>query len=215
MRRSSSARRRLRWLPALTCGFALTAIVLPPLATACPPCSELCGRVIAHGTSPSGEPWRIKVSHLPAGRTQPPSAVFRFSNGPCATVGYINVISLSTLTHFAFSALDGDGPEANISGVSGIGVRLLVARFADNSRVVIRPQMAPRTLRKRWPWLRRVGVFNKFLPSRSPLRELAACDARLRPLASVGGRNERPLYALLGVAVGKRARTLCRQGVIE
>jgi hypothetical protein len=207
-----SALRRLRLLTPLAVIGTAAALCLPTIASACP-CSEFCGRVLAHGSSAYGVPWTIKASLEPPRPEQRAFAQFHFSSGACGTYrnGYFKGLRLPIHPRFAFSALQGFGehPEADLSGVTHARVRTLIARLDDGSLLEIHPFSAPPSLRERWPWLRRVRVFDHYYPGAARVVELTACDAGDRPIARTATRKHLPLAALAAQGLGQRAQGFC------
>lgn len=188
-RRLVRMRRRLRRC-ILVLSFGGTAALLSTGSAAACPCSEFCGPVIDHGSTLYRVPWRITAFERPAIGPQPPSAEFRFSTGPCGNdngAGYFAAFDLPISRRLAFRALAGSSvdefPESDLSGITSRRATTLILRLSDGSSEVIRPQLAPADLRRRWPWLNRVRAFDAYFESGLKPAGLAACDSRGRLIA--------------------------------
>jgi hypothetical protein len=213
MNRSTTGRlvRRFALLMTLS-GLAFVACA--GAASACP-CSEFCGPVIDHGSTPHGVPWRITAFERPAIGPQPPTAEFQFSIGACGEYregGYGVGFSLPISRQFAFSANSGsDFDEFTESGLSGLATsraRTLILRLTDGSTLLVHPQLAPADLRRRWPWLKVLRVFDVYFPTGARPASLAACDGRRHLIA----RQTASRYFSFEAAVraGVHASRVCR-----
>lgn len=184
-------------------------------AVACP-CSEFCGSVIDHGSTLSGMPWRIKAAERPPIGPQPATAEFQFSTGACGSyegAGYTADFALPISPRFAFSAISGGGfggaPEADLSGVTTGRAATLILRRDDGSSLTIHPRRAPDRLLRRWPWLRRVRVFDTYFAAGSKPSSLTACDVRNHVIATQAADRYFSFDATLRSGVG--SSRLCEE----
>jgi hypothetical protein len=183
MNRSTTVRLVRRFvLPWTLSGLAFAASAGG--ASACP-CSEFCGPVIDHGSTPHGVPWRITAFERQAIGPQARAAEFHFSTGACDEYkesGYFVGFSLPVSPRFAFSATSGSDldefPESDLSGLTTSRARTLILGFTDGSTLLVHPQLAPPDLRRRWPWLKRLRVFDLYFATGPRPASLAACDGR-------------------------------------
>jgi len=167
--------------------FALTAAFAPVGASACP-CSESCGHVVAHGSSLYGVPWRITAATRPStGRG--PSAEIHFSIGACgeySEAGYFAGMDLPLPRSPFFMANSGieidSYPEGDLSGRTSQGITKLSVKMDDGETLVVKPQRAPRGLRRNLPWLNRLRFFDEFFPAGQRPTEIVAFDKQGRIL---------------------------------
>jgi hypothetical protein len=205
------------------CGLVVllsgTAVLFGASSAAACPCSEFCGPVIDHGSTLYRVPWRITAFERPAIGPQPTSAEFRFSTGPCGNdegAGYFATFDLPISRRFGFSALSGAGvdefPESDLSGLTNRRATTLILRLTDGSVVVIHPQLAPADLRRRWPWLNRVRMFDVYFESGPRAESLAACDRSGRLIARKADTGYFSLEAAVGTgAGGAGSNRICRR----
>jgi hypothetical protein len=172
------------WLAALPVALGLW---MASAASACP-CTEFCGRVVAHGSSLYGVPWRVTASTRHVVGTGP-TAELEFSIHACgeySEAGYGVSFRLPApkwpfVLSVAGSELD-DHPEADLSGFTSNRVLRMDLRMSDGTTIETAPRTAPPRLFSRLPWLRRLRFFDQFFP------------AGIRPVAAtVYGRGGREL----------------------
>lgn len=171
---------------------ALVFAWLPGAAPACA-CGEFKGVVVAHGTSPGGEPWRIKATGPTVGRAGNRSVEFYFSTGSLEgydKVGLFKGMSLPISKRFVLSANAGSNVlgENSLGGVAGRRAVTLVIGLSSGERLRVAPTLAPEELRLRFPWLQRLRFFKSFSGDASPLW-VKAFDHRGRPLG--GAKSDR------------------------
>lgn len=130
--------------------------------------------LVAHGTSPHGMPWRIRMGEERFGGPQPVQATLWFSlgrPGECEECGYFSTFPLPVPRSYAFHFVPGSDlgthSEADVSGTAGTRVARLVATMSDGSALEIETQLAPSALRDRFRWLRRLRFFDAFFPEGS------------------------------------------------
>ncbi len=157
-------------------------MLMPTGASACP-CHEFCGRVVAHGSSLYGVPWRITA----ATRHQPSSAAstaeLNFSTHACGEYsesGYSTGFRLPFTRDAFFSADTGtqidSHPEGDLSGVTSRGIVKLALKMSDGSTLSIYPRLAPRRLWRTLPWLRRLRFFDQYFQAGAKPQEVIAFD---------------------------------------
>lgn len=152
---------------------------------------------VARGKSIHGVPWRIQARRVPATAGQRRALEVHFSIGKGNNgSGYFKGLSLPLRRSFVLSANVGTEidpyPEGDLSGVARPLVRKIVARMSDGTALTIRPRLAPKRLRKRYPWSRSLRYFDAFFPAGlKPLR-VVAYDRKGRRLA--GGKNRRGVF---------------------
>jgi heat shock protein HslJ len=160
---------------------------LPSAAPACA-CGDFRGVVVADGASPSGQPWRIKVSRPSVDKAGSRTVEFYFSTGLLdgyEHVGYFKRVALPISKQFVLSANAGSDAvgENDLSGLAGRRAVALVVGLSNGDQVTVAPQLAPERLRRRFPWLQRLRFFDGFLGDASPVW-VRALDHRGRQLAS-------------------------------
>jgi hypothetical protein len=172
------------WLAALPVAVGLWAA---SAASACP-CAEFCGRVVAHGSSLYGVPWRITASTRRIAGSRP-TAELEFSVHACgeySEAGYSSSFGLPA-PRWPFLIADPGSeidayPESDLSGFTSNRVMRLGLRMSDGTTIDALPEPAPRRLFRQLPWLRRLRFFDQFFA------------AGIRPVAvTVFGRGGRAL----------------------
>lgn len=150
------------------CAVALLAVLalLPSTAPACA-CGEFRGSVVAHGLTPSGEPWRIKAARPTVDSAGRRSIEFYFSVGSLGGyehVGFFKGMAFPIANRFVLSANAGSDVlgDNDLSGVAGRRAATLVVGLSTGERLHIAPQLAPEKLRLRFPWLRGLRFFDEF-----------------------------------------------------
>jgi hypothetical protein len=154
-----------------TIGISLALLFVPANSPACG-CGPTSRFVVAHGTSPNGASWQIKVDERPGSVTFPRYAQFHFSAGPAGEsngLGYFSSMPLPIFPAFVFHAVSGNGVYPDLEGdVSGYARRRavrLVARMSAGTPIEIETQRPPANLSKRFPWLRGLVFFDQFYPA--------------------------------------------------
>lgn len=177
------------------CAVALLAVLalLPGTAPACA-CGEFRGSVVAHGLTPSGEPWRIKAARPTVDSAGRRSIEFYFSVGSLGGyehVGFFKGMALPIPKRFVLSANAGSDVlgENDLSGVVGRRAVTLVVGLSTGEQLRITPQLAPEKLRLRFPWLRGLRFFDEFFSRDARPLSVKALDHRGRPLG--GAKSDR------------------------
>jgi hypothetical protein len=180
----------------------VAAALVASSASACR-CTEFCGRVVAHGSSLYGVPWRITAATLPATAHQGATAEIHFSIGACgeySEAGYSSSLELPLPRQPFVSADRGsdldDYPESDLSGLTSRGVTELVLRMSDGTTMSVEPQLAPRSLWRLMPWLRGLRFFDVFYTAGVEAIEVDAYDRTGRLLG--GTRANHGLFHWYG-----------------
>jgi hypothetical protein len=184
-----------RKIPVLLVLSVAALAALAGSARACP-CQEFCGQVAAHGSSLYGVPWRITANQRPITphSKQLPTGELNFSIGDCGapneverapgievgSVGWSTGILLPLSSRFGLSVGSGSEvdpyPESDLSGFVTRRATTLLVAMSEGAPLVIRPRLAPAELRRRWPWLGRLRLFDAFFPAGPVPLHVAACD---------------------------------------
>jgi hypothetical protein len=148
-------------------------------ASACA-CGEFRGVVVAHGTSPNGMWWRIKATRLHH-KGQEDRLLVHFSYGePEAEGGYFSEMPLPVPPKFVLTADSGGGDEENpqrdISGITAARAVELQVEMNDGEVLVVRPELPPRSLRRRFGWLHGLRFFDAFYSAPEEPRLVKAFD---------------------------------------
>lgn len=165
---------------------------LPGEAPACA-CGEYRGAVVAHGTSPNGMWWRIKASRL-RHKGQEDRLLVHFMYGePEAEGGYFNEMALPVPPQFVLSADAGGGgeedPERDISGTTAARAVELQVEMNDGEVMVVRPELPPRSIRRRFGWLHGLRFFDAFYSAPEEPKLVTAFDQSGRVLGRSNGRH--------------------------
>lgn len=157
------------FLAALAMAAALLTGAGSSSACACGPSARF---LVAHGTSPHGAPWRIKVAERPGSAHFPKTAEFQFSSGKAEEdkgLGYFTSFPLPIPPSFVVDVTTGDGVypelEADTSGFARARAVRLVLKMSAGPPIEIETQRAPEKLRARFPWLRGLVFFDQFYPA--------------------------------------------------
>lgn len=161
----------------------VAALAVPAGASACP-CREFCGKVVAHGSSLYGVPWRITAATRTEGSMGPSSAELTFSVHACGEYsesGYGMGFSLPFTSRAPFFSADSGSeidayPEGDLSGVTSRGIVRLALKMSDGSTIFAQPQLAPRRLWSSLPWVRRLRFFDQFFAADLRPLEVVAFD---------------------------------------
>ena len=152
--------------------LGLTLLLMAPSTSPACACGPEARFVVAHGTSPNGAPWRIKVDQMAATPGQGRSALFEFTSGDpddSNGSGYFSSIGLPISRALVFHAVSGSGVypelEGDVSGFAQGRAARLVAKMTDGSFVEIETHRAPKKLHRRFPWLRGLVFFDQFYPA--------------------------------------------------
>jgi hypothetical protein len=155
----------------------------PAGATACA-CGEFNGKVVAHGTSLYGVPWRIKASRLPRDSATGPAVLVDFSiaaKDEYSEAGWGTVFALPVAPAFLLSAKTGVEidryPEGDFSGVTDGRVETLIVTMSEGEPLTIHPQLAPTGFRRNLPWLRGLRFFDEFYAAGRRPVAIAALDS--------------------------------------
>jgi hypothetical protein len=175
------------WLAALP---VAAAMLMPAAASACP-CHEFCGRVVAHGSSLYGVPWRIKAATRPEGATGRSTAEISFSVHACgeySEAGYSMGLPIPLADHLFFRADAGADidayPEGDLSGLTSRGIVELEVRMSDGETLIVHPHLAPHRLWRVLPWLRGLRFFDAFFAAGVKPLEVIAFDRAGHAVAS-------------------------------
>ncbi len=107
--------------------------------------------------------------------------------GDYSGVGYFSVVPLPLRPSFVFRANAGSEidsyPESDLSGIASKRVATLVVAMTSGDSLTIHPSLAPRHLRKRFPWLRGLRFFDVFFPADREPRLVTAFDRSGQVLA--------------------------------
>lgn len=120
------------------------------------------GPRVAHGVSPQGVPWQIR------GKQAHGAVTFSFEVAPpgYSDAGYFSTFELPISDDFIFTADTGSDLSPRREGdLSGITSREVVAMNVDMSRgpeLGIKPRLAPKAVRAKYPWARQLRFFNQF-----------------------------------------------------
>lgn len=163
-------------------------------------CGEFRGVVVAHGKSPYSVPWRIKARFAPATKTRPRAFEAHFSigeKGSYAGAGYFTGIHLPLHPAFSFTALTGgeaEGfPGGDVSDLVRRSIARLIVEMSDGELVETKPTFAPLAKRKRYIWLRGMGVYQVFYAAHQGVRTITAYDRSGR-MVDVRHRNRRGIF---------------------
>ena len=145
---------------------ACALLLAPATAPACG-CNPSGVFVVAHGSSPTGVPWRWKVREmLTLDRRR--QALLNFSSGsPSDGGGFGSGLGLPLRKGFVVHAvssgllLPGEG-EPNLAGFARRKAVRLDARMSDGAVLAVERQLPPPTLERRFPWLKSLAFFNAF-----------------------------------------------------
>lgn len=157
--------------PALVAVWAVagTLLLAPGVAPACG-CNPSGVVVVAHGSSPTGVPWRWKVREtLTLDRHR--QAVLTFSSGSPSDGGSFGSgfglpLGKAFFVHGVSSGLllPGEG-EPNLAGFARRRAARLDARMSDGTVMAVGRQLPPPALERRFPWLKSLAFFNTFYGS--------------------------------------------------
>jgi hypothetical protein len=154
-------------------------IGLPGGASACG-CGEYRGVVVAHGTSPNGMWWRIKATRLRHKGHEDWLLVHFMYGEPEAEGGYFSEMPLPVARQFVFTADSGGGgeedPERDISGTTTAQAVELKVEMNDGEVLVARPELPPRSRRRRFGWLHGLRFFDAFYSAPAKPRMVTAFD---------------------------------------
>ena len=151
-------------------GAAVTVLATIALASggasACA-CGEFHGHVVAHGTSPNGLPWRIKVRGPFDAPIHRRAVEINFTVGQISDGGgYRMALWTQTVQHILLHALSGtvfnSYSENDLSGVTERKAARLEVGMSEGGPLIIRPQFAPLALRRRFKWLGELRFFDAF-----------------------------------------------------
>lgn len=169
----------LVWLATLPAAVAMLA---PAGASACP-CHEFCGRVVAHGSSLHGVPWRAIAATRSSGEQNSSIAEVAFSIHACgeySEAGYSMGFLLPFATNSFLSANLGTDidsyPESDLSGVTSRSIVKLTLTMSKGSPLSVYPSLAPRRMWRSLPWLRQLRFFAQFFPAGTAPLEVTAFD---------------------------------------
>jgi hypothetical protein len=154
-------------MPSFIAGWAVACVLLlaPGTAPACG-CNPNGLFVVAHGSSPTGVPWRWKVREITTldHRRQ---ALLTFSSGSPAEGGFSSGFGLPVgrafVVHGVSSGLllPGEG-EPNLAGFVRRRAVRLDAKMSDGAVLAVERQLPPPALERRFPWLKSLALFNAF-----------------------------------------------------
>lgn len=156
-------------------------LAVPAMASACP-CHEFCGKVVAHGSSLYGVPWRITAATRTDPSTGSSSAELKFTVRACGEhggSGYGMGFALPLTSRRPFFSADSGSeidayPEGDLSGITSRGIVKLALKMSDGSTLFAHPQLAPRRLWSSLPWVRHLRFFDQFFAADSrPLKVIA------------------------------------------
>ena len=138
---------------------------------------EVHGPVVAHGRSPHGVPWKIKAQ-----RDNRASFTVEFDFDPPAysDVGYVGSGTFAGLRKGVIAAVTGSDfspyPESDLSGIAHRRAVTLLVKLNRGPQLEIHPQLAPRRIRTRFPWLRRMRFFDRFFAADRVPKVVTALD---------------------------------------
>lgn len=155
-------------------------------AQACGCGLQSAGPVVAHGKSPAGIPWQIRASRIDS-RTV--DIHFDLKTPGYEDAGYFTSLELPLSDRFIFTADTGSNispyPESDLSGVASGRVHRIHVRMSEGGPLEFRPHLAPRSVRKRFPWLRELRFFDRFFANERDPLVATAYDARGNVLTRV------------------------------
>jgi hypothetical protein len=153
---------------AIFAGVLLVAVLLAPTGSSACACGEETRFVVAHGTSPNGAPWKIKVGEARAHGLRAARISFNYGSGGAAGTenGVTSSRPLPLPKAVVLNASAGSGvypqKEGDVAGFARRRAVRLVAQMNDGSRIEIETVRPPAELEKRFPWLRGLAFFDQF-----------------------------------------------------
>lgn len=153
---------------ALFLGMGLVALLLLTGGASACGCGEYRGVVVAHGTSPNGMWWRIKATRLRHKGQEDRLLVHFFYGEPEEEGGYFDEWPLPVPPTLVLSADSGGGseeePDGGISGFTIAKAVELQVEMNDGEVLVVKPELPPLSIRRRFGWLHGLRFFEVFYP---------------------------------------------------
>lgn len=141
-------------------------LLVPGSAPACG-CDPTGGAVVAHGSSPSGAPWRWKAREMLT-LDQRRQVLLNFSSGSDGDgggfgSGFALPLGRGFTVHGVSSGLlaPGEG-EPSLAGFARRKAARLEMRMSDGTVLAIERHLPPSALERRFPWLKSLAFFNAF-----------------------------------------------------